>query len=121
MNCNILKFFPQNVRKNKLIVGTILKTQFSYDIIFIQEPSWSIICTIPSSNSCEGEVLVGMPHHPTGSLLPGSHQISQISQESWLISTFVFYLCISLFEMTSLITETFSSFPFSITMFVLIL
>jgi len=64
MNCNVLKFFSQNVRKNKLIVDTILDTQFSYDIIFIQEPLWSIIHSVPSSNNCQEEPLVGIPHHP---------------------------------------------------------
>ena len=64
MNYNILKFFSQNVRKNKLIVNTILETQFLYNIVFIQEPPWSIICFIPSSNNCEGELLVGIPYHP---------------------------------------------------------
>ena len=40
MICNILKIkiFSQNVRKNSLIVNTILETQMSFDIIFIQEP-----------------------------------------------------------------------------------
>jgi len=36
----------------------------SFNIVFIQEPSWSTICTIPSSTSCEGEELVGVLHHP---------------------------------------------------------
>jgi len=61
---DVLKFFSQNVRKNKLIINTILETQFSYDIIFLQEPSWLIILSIPSSNSHERELLVGIPHHP---------------------------------------------------------
>jgi len=64
MICDVLKFFSQNVRKNKLIINTILKTQFLYDIIFLQEPLWSIICFIPSSNSHKGELLVGIPYHP---------------------------------------------------------
>ena len=64
INCNILKFFSQIIRKNKLIVDTILETQSSYDIIFIQEPSWSIIHFIPSSNNCEEKPLVGVSHHP---------------------------------------------------------
>jgi len=34
------------------------------NIIFLQEPPWSIIHTIPSSTSCKGEKLVGAPHHP---------------------------------------------------------
>jgi len=37
MNCDVLKFFSQNVQKNKLIIDIILETQFSFDIIFIQE------------------------------------------------------------------------------------
>jgi len=38
MNCDVLKFFSQNIWKNKLIINTILETQFSFDIIFIQKP-----------------------------------------------------------------------------------
>ena len=64
MNCNILKFFSQNIRKNKLIINTILETQSLYNIIFIQEPPWSIIHSILSSSNCDGESLVGAPHHP---------------------------------------------------------
>ena len=66
MICNILKIkiFSQNVRKNSLIVNTILETQMSFDIIFIQEPPWSTIHTILSSMNCKGEELVGVLHHP---------------------------------------------------------
>ena len=64
MNCNVLKFFSQNIRKNKLIINTILETQSLYDIIFIQELPWLIICSIPSSSNCDGEPLVGVLHHP---------------------------------------------------------
>jgi len=64
MICDILKLFSQNVHKNSLIVNTILETQTSFDIIFIQEPLWSIIWSIPNSTSCEGEELVRVPHHP---------------------------------------------------------
>ena len=61
---NNLKIFSQNVRKNVLIVNTILKTHSHFDIILIQESSWSIVHLIPSSSSSEGEVLVGALHHP---------------------------------------------------------
>ena len=64
MNYDVLKFFSQNVRKNKLIINIILETQYQFDIIFIQEPPWSIIYSISSSNNCKGEPLVGIPHHP---------------------------------------------------------
>jgi len=57
---NILKIFSQNVWKNSLIVNTILENQMSFDIVFIQEPLWSTICTIPSSTSYKGEELVGV-------------------------------------------------------------
>jgi len=59
-----LKIFSQNIRKNSLIVNTILKTQNWFDIIFIQEPPWSEIHKIPSSSDCKGESLMGTNHHP---------------------------------------------------------
>ena len=61
---NNLKIFSQNICKNTLVVNTILETHFYFNIILIQEPPWSIICSIPSSTSSEGDVLVGTPHHP---------------------------------------------------------
>jgi len=64
MICDILKIFSQNFHKNSLIVNIILEIQMSFDIIFIQEPPWSTICTILSSMNCEGEELVRVPHHP---------------------------------------------------------
>jgi len=59
-----LKIFSQNVWKNNLIVNTILELKVDFNIIFIQEPFWSTICTIPSSRNCEGESLVGIANHP---------------------------------------------------------
>ena len=55
---NKLNIFSQNIHKNALIVNFILKTYSHFNIILIQEPSWSIIRLIPSSASSEGEVLV---------------------------------------------------------------
>jgi len=46
-----------------LTVNTIVETHCHFDIILIQEPSWSIICSIPSSTCSEEKVLVGAPHH----------------------------------------------------------
>jgi len=59
-----IKIFLQNVQKNNLIVNTILKTQFEFNVIFIQEPSWLTIHSIPSFKSQEGKELVGVPNHP---------------------------------------------------------
>ena len=60
-NLNILS---QNVRKNHLIINTILETQSHFDIILIQEPPWSVIYQVPSSANSEGENLIGTVHHP---------------------------------------------------------
>jgi len=59
-----LKIFLQNVRKNNLIVNTILELKMDFNIIFIQEPSWLTICIISSSRNCEEESLVGIANHP---------------------------------------------------------
>jgi len=59
-----LKIFLQNVRKNSLIVNTLLKTLVHFNIILIQEPLWSKIHKIPSTSSHEGEPLMGTSHHP---------------------------------------------------------
>ena len=59
-----LKIFSQNVHKNSLVTNTILKTHSHFDIILIQEPSWSEIRKIPSSSNCNGEPLMDICHHP---------------------------------------------------------
>ena len=58
-----LRIFSQNVQKNNLIVNTILKVNAEFNIIFIQELSWSTICSIPSFRNCEGELLVEVVNH----------------------------------------------------------
>ena len=59
-----LKILSQNICKNHLIVNTILETQSHFDIILIQEPSWSVICKVSSTSSSEGKNLIGTVHHP---------------------------------------------------------
>ena len=59
-----LRIFSQNVRKNSLIINTILETQSQFNIILIQEPPWSEIRKIPSSLSSKGEDLIETAHHP---------------------------------------------------------
>ena len=63
MIINYIKTFLQNVWKNNLIVNTILEVNINFDIVFIQELSWSTICSVSSSRNCEGESLVGMVNH----------------------------------------------------------
>ena len=59
-----IKILLQNICKNDFIINTILKTQISFNIVFIQEPSWSFIHALPILKNCEGEELVGVSNHP---------------------------------------------------------
>jgi len=43
-----LKNFSQNIRKVLFLIYTILKIHYDFNIIFIQEPSWTILWSIPS-------------------------------------------------------------------------
>ena len=58
-----IKIFSQNVWKNNLIVNIILKTKSSFDVIFVQELSWTTIHSILSSKSEEDKELIGVPNH----------------------------------------------------------
>jgi len=59
-----LKILLQNVRKNSLIVQTLLETQKDFDIILIQEPPWSEIRKVPSSSNSKGDPFVSTSYHP---------------------------------------------------------
>ena len=43
-----LKIFLQNIQKNNFLINTVLKVNQNFDIIFIQELSWTTLRTIPS-------------------------------------------------------------------------
>ena len=58
-----IKIFSQNIWKSSLIVNTILKVKTDFNIIFIQELSWSTVHSIPSSTNSKGELLVGVVNH----------------------------------------------------------
>jgi len=64
MNLKNIKFFSQNIHKNSLIIHTILETHSAFNIIFIQELSWTYIHSIPSPSNCDGKELVGVLNHP---------------------------------------------------------
>jgi len=59
-----LKIFLQNIQKNNFLINTILEVNQSFDIIFIQKPSWITLRTIPSSMNSEGIPLLGILNHP---------------------------------------------------------
>ena len=59
-----LKIFLQNVRKNSLIVNTLLETLNQFNIILIQEPLWPKIRKIPSTLNSDGKPLMSTSHYP---------------------------------------------------------
>ena len=58
------KIFSQNIRKNSSLIHIILKICYDFNIIFIQELSWTILQSVLSSKSKEEEELVGVLSHP---------------------------------------------------------
>ena len=77
-----IKIFLQNMWKNNLIVNMILETCSKFDVVFIQELSWSFICAIPSSKSRDDKELVGIPNYPNWliftNLLLNIHDYSKV-------------------------------------------
>jgi len=59
-----IKIFSQNIHKNNFLINIILETQRSYNIIFIQEPSWSVLHALLNSKNKKDNELVGVPNHP---------------------------------------------------------
>ena len=59
-----IKIFSQNICKNNFIINTILETQCTFDIIFIQELFLSFICSILSSKNKKDEELVRVLWQP---------------------------------------------------------
>ena len=116
-----IKIFSQNMQKNNLIVNTILETQFYFDIIFIQEPSWTTICLILSSRSKEGEELVRVLNHPnwiTFSRNPSKANSSPriIIYINIRLLSFHFSLCKDIYNHRD-ISSPMSSYPSQITLY----
>jgi len=82
-----LNIFSQNVRKNKVLTDIILENnKNSTDIVFIQEPSRSLIRQVPSHSNPEGDPIFGMPNHPEWTLF--THP--DVSQDNYpCIATYV--------------------------------
>jgi len=58
-----IKILLQNICKNNFVINTILKIQILFDIVFIQESSWSFICLLSNSKNCKVEELVRVSNH----------------------------------------------------------
>jgi len=63
MNLKSIKLYSQNIWKNRILTDMILETNTNFDIIFIQEPPWSTICTILSLSSEEEDRVVGASNY----------------------------------------------------------
>jgi len=69
----------------------------SFNIIFIQELTWSVIWSILSSISCEGEELVVVPNHPNWSIFSrNSSQVGNSPRVITYINTYISSLHFSL-------------------------
>ena len=58
-----LRIFSQNVHKSNFLINTILEVNQDFNILFIQEPSWTTLRSIPSHTNPEGTPLLGVPNH----------------------------------------------------------
>ena len=79
-----IKIFSQNVHKNNFIINIILKTQSSFNIIFIQKPSWFFIHAIPSLKNKKGKELIEVPNYPNWMIF--SRNSSQINSSPRVIT-----------------------------------
>jgi hypothetical protein len=60
-----LYVFSQNVCRNYILTESILTTKKNnFNIIFIQEPPWNLICHVSSTKEPLGDKLMGAPIHP---------------------------------------------------------
>ena len=59
-----LKIFLQNVWKSNFLINTVLEVNQDFDIIFIQELSWTTLRSILSTMNPKDVSLLGVPNHP---------------------------------------------------------
>ena len=102
-----LRIFLQNVRKNNLVIKTILEINYNFDIIFIQEPSWTTIRLIPSSTNSKGVLLVGVVNHSNWlTFVKEPDMIKECSRVAIFINIRLALFCFSFIKIV-LITEIF--------------
>jgi len=97
--------------KHDFVIDTILKTQISFNIVFIQEPLWSFIYLLFSSKNCEEKELVGVSNHPNWIMF--SRNLLNINDSPRVI-TYINISFISHYKKIFLIIGTFLVFLFSI-------
>lgn len=73
------------------------KNKYKVNILFIQEPPWSVTCTISSSSSKEGDKVVGASNHPKWINFSGSPcNENDFPRVILYINICLFQLCLSL-------------------------
>jgi len=78
------------------MVNTILEIKSNFNIIFIQEPFWSTVCSILSSTNCEEESLVGVVNHLNWlTFIKNSKSINYFSKVAIYINIRLSSLCFS--------------------------
>ena len=60
----ILKTLNFLTKYSQILTNTLLEKNKEFNILFIQEPPWSIICNILSLISKEGKKIVSISNHP---------------------------------------------------------
>ena len=107
-----LKIFLQNVRKNNIIINTILEVNHNFNIIFIQEPSWTTVRSIPSSKNREGVSLIGVTNHPNWLTFTRESDVKNdyprvIIYINIRLSSFQFSLCKDIFNHRNILLVSF--------------
>ena len=99
-----IHIFSQNICKNNFIINIIFETQFSFDIIFIQELSWSYIQFILSSNSFKRRELISIPNHSNWTMFSRNPAHADDSPRViTYINIYLSLLCFALYKDISLI------------------
>ena len=92
-----IKVFSQNIYKNSLIIYSILEMCSDFDIIFIQEPSWTCIYSIPSLLNCEGKELVDISNHSNWIIFSSNPTNTRdFPRVIVYINSYITFLCFSL-------------------------
>ena len=108
------KLFSQNVWKNKTFMNTILESYIDFNILFIQEPLWSFIYSIPSFSNKEGDSLVGAPNHSNWITFFRPMNNNNNHPMSFYTSIHISLTCAFLYKKIYLIIKILIAFPFSI-------
>ena len=94
-----LRILSQNFQKNKFLTDLLLEINKDFDIIFIQELSYLIICSISNSLSKNGNSIIEASNHPNW--ITFSWNLSNNNDYPWVISyinIWLLSLCFSLYK-----------------------